>query len=1281
MLELVLFIMLSLIFAYYLVSLFYYEKAMQKISHIFLERFKSQLYCFLAVFITFVVYRIIIDVSVAYAIISSLLFLFLNIFPGYLLVAILEGKRSLDRQDRLRLSFLFSLVIIIATSSLSLALDSTLYLWIPLVIGVAGFIHALRRMFASLKNLRRKINSSWIIYSGEIELIFLLISALLTSYPERSLRLNDDAIRHFSNLLFLIFEIQYSLHGVSFQGQYNYYPFFYLSLLPIAFLHGILGMLDNEIFITGGLIFYDILFVYSSLVLFDSICRFSNRDAGRKINSNKTHFDAIFFTSVWIFFGGFGWILICIKILYGVIDSICHKLNMISTIENALRLSPYETFHDTIRSNAFTIWFFFRPLNLATILLLFALSNILTYAKNPHRYTSDRLTRSLFILEISILGWSMLWMHPPEFLIFIICILCIVMTFREIKRSFIKIIIEALLYVITYSILGALLIMHTSVISKTSWLILYVLISVGVLIIVLLFYSITLALEKAIRYISKQVRLGRIANIVENLKKILVKLIAYYLIVSLVYYLLTLDNPLMLNSNWEMILSVPMHIYAFKLGLLTFIFALLLIKYPDSLIHLIRKNKLAFYAGMYTLSIIILGRMITGINITIGRISYWEYRLFPFIFLGVVIITGYYFVDFISHKFSKLSIKNGRRHTYASRIVAIIFIIGSGSTFISIIYHHWGTQVWTLSKSEKEMIDNIRAYIVEIKEVPSVVLTPSLMSWYVAEHIPQTEYGGLVKDFVIYRLDLFATPETVLSYLGTRPNLVLIQYDARWDEARVHNLRRNCNYIFGHIFRLSLPIYINDNDKIYLCKFPYQTIISYISNTALVIDDDYYSNISKYETLMLTYDLLLSSHINFTSVKFFDFLEMIDKEVLIFPDEELVHKFLASINPIALKFRNLDSIIIVNLEGYSKFNNTLYYLHNYTINTTYIKVGDNIIDLNMTVNVPYLKVKNESAKIFGYYGEKVPLFFSVVQNFNGMKLKFYYINLFPLRTIIESMSLGRQNIFKVFTTIIGLLLNMGTLVAATPTVVLDYFEKGIGSPYDLSSKGYIQISSESFYLVATENTTFSITTSESLNTRSINLSELVLIGILEGYDSFKISTRSLEFKYGLGLYSVFDAMHINVSFPEKISIYVVNTRNQIYIINNVTEISASHALVCIRNPAIVYINGTTSFRKFRYKYVNIATNSIGSIRLSPRIPQDCDLYIEGELEFKIEYSDLHYLLLREFDVHGTIESTPSFYGYDEFKPFLITLLISLLLIALEPILSVLNIRIFRKSCL
>jgi len=1290
MLELAFFAVISLIFAYYLASLFYYEKVAQRPSHNIIKKFKIQFYGFLAVFVAFIVYRTVANIDVAYAIVSSLLFLFVNIFPGFPLVAILEEKRSLNLKDTLRLSFLFSLAIIIVTSSLSLAFNSTLFLWCPLVVGGAGVIYVMRRIFVASRNFRYKISRNLVMYLGEIELIFLVISALLTSYPERGLRLNDDAVRHFSNLLFLLFKMQHNAYGVSLQGQYNYYPIFYLSLLPIAFVHRILGMLDNQIFITGGLIFYDILFVFSSSILFNIICKFFNRNVGSKINnSNETNFNGIFLASMWIFFGGFGWVLVCVDTLCRIIDSICHESNIINAIsaienafENILRVSPSKTFQDTNRSNAFAIWFFFRPLNIATTLFLFALSNILTYAKKPHQYNNDRLTHSVLILEISVLGWLMLWMHPSQFLIFIICVLCMVIAFGEIRRSFTKITTKALLCTITYSILGALLIIHIGFVPRTSWLVSHIVISVGSLIAVISLYLIISVVGKAMRYLSKSVGLGGNRNIVESFEKILVKLVAYYLIVSLVYYLLTLDSPLMLNSNWNMVLSVPIHIYAFRLGLLILIFALLSIRYPNRLIRLIRKNKLVFYAVIYTLVIVISGRVITGISITIGRIHYWEIRLLPFVFLGVIIVAGYYFIDFISWKLSKLAVKNSKRYTYMSRVIAIMFLVGSGSTFVSIRYHHWGTQVWALSGSEKEAIDYTRTYIVDTKEIPSVIVTPTWMSWRVAEYIPQAEYGGLAKDFIMYRLDLFATPEAVLSYLGTKPSSVLILYDAKWDETKVYNLRNSYNYIFGHISHISLPIYINDRDKIYLYKFPYQKIIvSYASNTALILSDSYYRNISKYETLMLTYDLLLSSCVNFTSVMFFDFLEIANKEVLIFPDEKLVHRFFTQINLTALKFRNLKDIIIVNFGGYSEFNNTLYYLHNYTINTTYIKIGDRIIDLNITINVPDLRVKNESAKIFAYYGENVPLLFSVVQNLSGMKLKFYYMNLFPLRAIIESTFSNNQNIFKIFATITEILLNTGTLVVARPAVVLDYFEGGIGIPSKLSSRGHIQINSESFYLVATENTTFSIKASGSLDAGDINFSDVVLISVLGKYDSFKINMESLEFKYGLGLYSVYDTMYINISFPEKVSICAVNKRNQIYVINNVTEISASCARIYVRNPAVVRINGTTVFRKFRYKRVNIAAKSIGFMSLSPRIPQDCDLYIEGELEFKIEHSDLHYLLLRELDVHGMVKSVPDFYGYDEFRPFLITLLVSLMLIALELILSAFNTKIFRKKSL
>jgi hypothetical protein len=359
--------------------------------------------------------------------------------------------------------------------------------------------------------------------------------------------------------------------------------------------------------------------------------------------------------------------------------------------------------------------------------------------------------------------------------------------------------------------------------------------------------------------------------------------------------------------------SVPISIFPELLGLAGFLSI-------PVMVLLLRKNNrtdpLVIFPIIF-IGILIVGRIISYVNINIQSSDYWERRLVPYLWISVSILSSIA-VPKLINLLDRLKLF-GRNFTeirvFATIFVIFFLVLGAMlSTFLTLEYSSIVASISTASENEKTLLN-------ELTEVNpnSTILTATPRSQSLAEfqHFNYNigYYGEQIWPSVSPEL-----PMNILSGL----NSTAIIYMPNKDMDAIIRQGYDDAYVASHLLQIA-PDIGNNSSLGKIIQIPRLSPPTSSSDMVLVLPNE----ISKSQ--YFAYDILSLGQYNYTSALPSDISTLKNAKILVAPSEEIANNIIEFRDIFKLNFENL---IILNSDGYGQIGQLVGELMNPTFNYT-----------------------------------------------------------------------------------------------------------------------------------------------------------------------------------------------------------------------------------------------------------------------------------------------------------------------------------------------------------
>jgi len=698
----------------------------------------------------------------------------------------------------------------------------------------------------------------------------------------------------------------------------------------------------------------------------------------------------------------------------------------------------------------------------------------------------------------------------------------------------------------------------------------------------------------------------------------------------------TLDHPLVVDSNgWKYVMSIPLHVYIYRVGV---VLLLLICFAAFNRCRTRNEIKIISYTVISAVVfVVIFGRIASFINVNIGKLHFWEYRILPCVFSFGVLIASEVCVNIFCRAYklfchSSYGIRKKWRKSKPLFIVLLISFIlfNSVSTNLSIVYSKRAVDLWQLNYEEREMIDYINNYYLKNVYPPSIIITFSMLSWHVGEFIPQIGPYGLLKDFVVYRLVGARTPEFVLNYLASLASCAWILEDNYLDAEVIGQIN---SYIVSYLMPYLNRIYLSPSGKIILYKIPKLAPPIRNSDIALVIPKE----IGFKE--IFAYNILSLSNVSYTVTYLDDLVTLKDADALVAPSEKIASYVLSMTNMIELN--RLNTLVILNVDGYKEFSGKIYVVENRSVLSQNITHEDGgvVAQLPVPIETPPISILWKNATVIARIGS-IPFIIKL----SHRNVNIYYVNVFPLISSIKtSEDPLKRELWYILGEILTPLIERGVLKEYT-YVPYNFVKDGIILPEFIDAWGSIVVNSSSIILEIPENSRMTI----RLGSRKLEISNAIVSVLPDSNSYISLNATKLQSSGGHGLYMSAQLWNVSAVFSGTVKISIPNNSQMYEIVGEDIYLYCDYCISRIRTPHIK-IDGTTHFSEFRYKLLRLRSLFIPGIKLDANIPQGCEVTVSGGLEFYVECAD-KFFVIRDFKLFGEISTDPPYYKYDEIRP-------------------------------
>jgi len=761
----------------------------------------------------------------------------LFIMPGWILLRFLNLELKTNK---------FTLAII--SFACSLGLTSFLYgvlivlsveinsITISLIYFVLSFIPLIRyRSF--FKNIPVFKTLEKNVHLFEIILLaWVVIFFTLTIsflYPQLAYVPGSDIIRHYSSILKL--DDSPSVYSII-------YPWFHFSLAALINL----STVDTGLF-QSGISFLSIFLILTFYIM------------ARKYLSSIHYFLPILATVFFTAFSGLGWIY--------YFQNFASFTNSDGFLD-FLYTSYFATYYDIGVGNSTWLWLWYRPITVGFTVffaLLFVLKN-------------DNIRDKTNLIISTLLCLTLIHFHFSEFTIFVVTILVLSIFFPKLKINY-KPMSLAILLSLAISMMLSYFYSHfisdrIITFNLSYWILLFLAgIGTGIL----------------IRYPHRPAFSFGINS------KRLISLMLFAYGILLLYWIFNAQsirqNLIDIINNPAYFLAVPTSVYPILLGIL----GILTIPATVYLFKHYRSNPIVIFP-IIMLTVLLVSKIITFINIQGESLGYWERRMVPYVWLTICIISPLSIikaVDYLKSLESKNKVLKIKifKNLLAIAIISSFVLAGTLSTLLTIQYQSQVSSTSIFTSEESNIQQELLKY-----NPSSTLLTVSTRSQSVPEYTPLNYIIGYYK----FQVWPSASPELPLNILFGLNNSALIYLNDE-DRNLVKTNMYDDGYTFSHFVMRSLDQ--NNNDS--LMFLPRMSPPTSNSENILVLP----SNLDQYN--LYSYDLLSMGKVNFTTSSVDDIPTIKKAKVIIAPNEKTALELEQIRNIYDLNFEKL---IVLNLD-------------------------------------------------------------------------------------------------------------------------------------------------------------------------------------------------------------------------------------------------------------------------------------------------------------------------------------------------------------------------------
>ena len=582
--------------------------------------------------------------------------------------------------------------------------------------------------------------------------------------------------------------------------------------------------------------------------------------------NKRAHLVATLFFFV---FSGFGWIYVLQQKLSSTTSAIFDILNKSNSI----------SYFDIGYGQSGWLWLWFRPITLG-----FTLFFMLLYLMR-----CNELTRRKYIIITSLLLLTLSQVHFPEFFVFVALIFILSLVRPTINLRILDTAISVLIAVTASVILSASYqILFNSEYQQSSF---QYLLLLGIAAFV------TCCFVKYKKRPEKNIRINSV---------IISSIILFVFSIFLIYWILNPDNFLILQTT--QFYEVPWQFYPVLLGAIGVIAifgtVIVLRKYRD--------HPIVTFVVLLVLAIII-GRIISYVNINFFDTGYLERRIIPFIFVGCSILAALFVSKFLNWQNLQKS-SNIIKNILTVGFLSLLVIGGLLSLFFSVEYQILSIPKIMLTEDETKLVSYLS------KTSPySDLLTVTDRSLDIAY------YGsvGYVIDYYRYQIWPSQSPELPLNVFSALNSSTIIFLNNA-DSKKISSDYKN-GYIASHLLKVSPIIYEGSEGKV--LEVPQISSPSNHSDMVLVLPE-----IQK--NAYYAYDILSLSRYNYTTAIEDDVNFLSNAKIIVAPTEDIAMKMMNYKKESNFQFKKL---IILNAGD----NSTLLNAISNASNTQEIPEGQN----------------------------------------------------------------------------------------------------------------------------------------------------------------------------------------------------------------------------------------------------------------------------------------------------------------------------------------------------
>jgi len=647
-------------------------------------------------------------------------------------------------------------------------------------------------------------------------IILFFIFAISNLYPRMALRPALDIVEHFS------FSRLLALAPYAYSSDY---PWFHATWATVYEL----SSPSMDVYQTG-LAYLSIMVIFSFYVMANIYLKDIDR---------RTPILATIFFSI---FAGFGWLYFLNQRITNADFSLYYKL---------LSETSDKSYWDVGFSQGW-IWLWYRPLTLG-LTLLFVLLSLLRDRK---------LNRKVFIFVSSLILLTLILVHFPEAVVFIVFLLFLSLLKPNIELKLKEMIISSFIALFISFIFDAGL----TIVSLSQ--------------LELLFLIVICIISMFLTRLEKRPKI-RFASFPYWFASGLGTIMYIWLIVA--WFITAKDFSVWCVST---VLGVPWQFYPVILGLsglLAISASLLIIEYYS-------KHPVIVFILLLTF-IIPFGRIVTYLNINILNTGYWERRLILIAYAAASLLAPISILELLKHAQAKKNVIIA-----ISLLISCLVISGITSTFLTLDLQNYYTSRYALGKDNLRVIDVLNSLPAD-----KVLLTVTDSSLSVAGFTPCSWRINYYR-YQIWSAKYPELPLNVL-YSMNRPVCLLL----REPDLQEISKKYASSYLSIHFLPIFMESYLKKGANVML--LPKMVAPYFDGETMLVLPKD------QNPSIWYAYDILSLANYNYTTVLMDDIAMLSRAKTLVAPTENIAMQLIQLKELFNLSFKNL---LILNLDGYGK---------------------------------------------------------------------------------------------------------------------------------------------------------------------------------------------------------------------------------------------------------------------------------------------------------------------------------------------------------------------------